>query len=147
MILERLQFPWCFSQTKEKNNRIEKVRNQHLSTKEEIVCFSKVCLTPLCIYERPRLLPTHKLKEIQRSFLLSQKKMQKAKITFIVCSAGASGEASSTLNSERGTAQLPPQKRHWASQHQATIALNCVCEPLCLISIYLVHLLARCVLR
>ncbi|CAD7688752.1 unnamed protein product [Nyctereutes procyonoides] len=33
-----------------------------------------------------------------------------------------------------------------ASQHQATTVLNYVCEHLCFISIYFVHMLARCVL-
>ena len=34
-----------------------------------------------------------------------------------------------------------------ASQHQAAITLNCVCEHLCFISTYFVYLVTRCVLR
>ncbi|CAD7679313.1 unnamed protein product [Nyctereutes procyonoides] len=44
-------------------------------------------------------------------------------------------------------AWLLPRKPHWASQQQTTGALNCVCEHLCFILIYMVHLLARCVLK
>ncbi|CAD7670387.1 unnamed protein product [Nyctereutes procyonoides] len=33
------------------------------------------------------------------------------------------------------------------TQHQAAIALNCICEHLCFISMYFVHPLARCVLK
>ncbi|EPY73163.1 mitochondrial folate transporter/carrier [Camelus ferus] len=42
--------------------------------------------------------------------------------------------------------QLLSWELHSASQHQAAIALNCVCEHLCFIWIYFVHPLARCVL-
>ena len=54
-------------------------------------------------------------------------------------------EAVCTPSSERGTAQLPSWKLHQVSQHQATIALNCVYEHLCSFLIY--YLLARCVWR
>ncbi|CAD7694308.1 unnamed protein product [Nyctereutes procyonoides] len=42
--------------------------------------------------------------------------------------------------------QLFTRGPHSASQHQAAIALKCVCEHLWFTSIYFVHLLARCVL-
>ena len=51
------------------------------------------------------------------------------------------------LSRESSPAQLLLPKLHSAFQHQATRALNCICEHLCFISIYFVHLLARCVLR
>ena len=44
-------------------------------------------------------------------------------------------------------AKLLPWEPHSASQHHVVIALNCVCEHLCFISIYFVRPLARCVLR
>ena len=39
----------------------------------------------------------------------------------------------------------PSSPRNY-TKHQATIALNCVCEHLCFISTYFVHLLASCIL-
>lgn len=41
--------------------------------------------------------------------------------------------------------QTPSQAVHSASQHQATVAMNYVCEYLRFISIDFMHLLARCV--
>ena len=52
-----------------------------------------------------------------------------------------------TPSGESVTAKLLPGEPHSASQHQASIALNCVCEHLCSVSIYFMHPLARCVLR
>ena len=49
-------------------------------------------------------------------------------------------------SSKSGPAELLPQELHSASQHLASIALNCVYEHLGFISIYFVHPLARCVL-
>lgn len=46
--------------------------------------------------------------------------------------------------SESGPTQLLPREPHSAS---SPIALNCICEHLCCILIYVVHLLARCVLK
>ena len=43
------------------------------------------------------------------------------------------------------TTKSSPQDLHLASQHQAFLALNHVCEHLCFISTYFVHLLGRCV--
>lgn len=80
-------------------------------------------------------------KEIQR-FSLLQKKRQKGKI--VVSGRLAGGFAASTGSSERGTARL--LLRNYI-QHQSAVALSCVCEHLCFISIYFVHLLARCALR
>ena len=52
-----------------------------------------------------------------------------------------------TLSSKSGAVDLLSPELHSASQYQATKALNCVCEHLCFISIYVVHLLARSVLK
>ncbi|CAD7693952.1 unnamed protein product [Nyctereutes procyonoides] len=48
---------------------------------------------------------------------------------------------------KRGDPQRLPRELHSASQPQTARALNCVCEHLCLISIYFVHPLAKCILR
>ena len=55
-------------------------------------------------------------------------------------------EAAGNPSSESGTTKLLPQELHSASQHQATIALNCACEHLYFILIYFVYPLASCVL-
>ena len=52
-------------------------------------------------------------------------------------------EAACTQSFESGTAKLLPRELRSASQHQATIALDCVHEHLCFISVYFVHLLVR----
>lgn len=44
-----------------------------------------------------------------------------------------------------GPAKLLHQEPHSASQHPAAVALNCVCEHLGFLSIYVVHPLASCV--
>ena len=56
-------------------------------------------------------------------------------------------EVSRYRGRESGPAKLLPQKLHSASQHQATRALNCVCEHLGFTTTYSVHPLARCVPR
>ena len=53
-------------------------------------------------------------------------------------------EAVHTLSSERGPANSLPGNY---TQHQAAIALHCVCEHLCFNLIYSIHPLAGCVLR
>ncbi|CAD7671529.1 unnamed protein product [Nyctereutes procyonoides] len=55
--------------------------------------------------------------------------------------------AACTPNIESGITKLLLWELHSASQHQAAIALNCVSEHLCSLSIYFVHLLAKCVLN
>lgn len=56
-----------------------------------------------------------------------------------ICFARILTEAAGTLSSESWTHKLLSQKPHSASQRQGAIALICVCEPLCFISIYSVH--------
>ena len=51
------------------------------------------------------------------------------------------------MSSQQEQPHQASPKLHSASQDPAVIALNCVWEHLCLISIYCVHPLARCVLR
>ena len=82
----------------------------------------------------------HKLKEIWRGFLLVQNKVKsKNGIQHLFC-----------MELLRGRGH--PEQWEWHHQalswelhsasHQATIALSCVCENLCFILIYSVHLLA-----
>lgn len=56
-------------------------------------------------------------------------------------------EAVHTMSRESGTIKFLYWEQHWASQRQAARVLNCVYEHLCFISVYSVHLLARCALR
>ena len=65
---------------------------------------------------------------------------------FSICFVASVIEAAHSLSSASGAAKLLPWELHSASQHQAIITLNCIHEHLCLILIYFVHLLARCVL-
>ena len=55
--------------------------------------------------------------------------------------------SSTPQGSGSGPAKLLPQEPNSASQHQAAIALNRVCEHLSFMSICFMHLLARCVLK
>ena len=66
---------------------------------------------------------------------------------FSVCFPASCCRSSEHSCRERGPAKLLPWEPRSASQHQVVIALNCVCEHLCVISIYFVHPLAKCVLR
>ena len=63
------------------------------------------------------------------------------------CCDGAITETEHTLLRGGAWPQALPQGLHSVSQHHTTLVLNCVCEHLCSISIYFVHLLARCVPR
>ena len=53
-------------------------------------------------------------------------KKQEAKVAFSVCSAGGDIEAVGTLSNKSGITKRLPWEINSASQHQATIALNCV---------------------
>lgn len=67
--------------------------------------------------------------------------MKKAKSeNSILCLAGSTPAA-------RVAPQTPSPELHSAAQPQAAVALSRVYEHLCFISIYFMHLLARCVLR
>ena len=56
-------------------------------------------------------------------------------------------EAACTQSSKNSTAQLPHEKLHWAPQHKASRDLNYVCEHLCFVWAYFVHLVVWWVLR
>lgn len=85
-------------------------------------------------------------------FLLTKRNLKKifvfrkngeVKLAFSVCFAMCLLGVC-TIGSD--TTKLVPKELHFASQHLVTIALNCVCEQLCFISISFIHLLARYVL-
>ena len=109
-----------------------------------IACFSRVRLTSFCFYERPTLIPVFD-NNSEEGFCFHEER-QRVKIAFSVGSAAALIEAAHPERREWHS-QAPFREPHLASQHPAAAALNCVCEHLCFISIYSVHLLSRCVLR
>lgn len=87
-----------------------------------------------------------KPKGIIRRFLLLRKKGN-GKIPRSFGFATNCSRRSVHPSSKSGPAKLPPCELHSAYQHQVSIALNCVCEHLCFISVYFVHPLARCIVR
>ena len=85
------------------------------------------------------------LKEICRGFLfLWGKQRQKA---FNIRFAASYCRSSTHSSSKNGPATQLPWELYSASQHQAVIALKCVCEHLRFILIYTMHPLERYVLR
>ena len=85
-------------------------------------------------------------RNLKRTFYFN-KKGKKWKWHSVFASQQAFIEAAHTQSCRNGTTQLLLWKIYSASQHQAAIALNCVCEHLCFISVYFVYLLVRCVLE
>ena len=71
-----------------------------------------------------------------------KKKRWKAKTKLTVFQPDVT-EAARIQSSGSGTTKLLPWELHSASQHQDTIALNCVCELLCFNSAYFVPPLIR----
>ena len=69
------------------------------------------------------------------------KKGEKRKV-FSVCFAGSHYRGSTQPQAVRAVPPAPPPELLSATQHQATTALNCVCEHLCFTSTD-VHPLAR----
>ena len=107
---------------------------------------SKVCCAPFHFGQKPASVPVLANQKNSEDFCFYKKRL-KEKITFSVHFAAIHLEAGCTtpLHPQQGRASS--RKPHAESLHQSTTALNCVCEPLCFILIYFVHLLARCVLR
>lgn len=102
---------------------------------------SKACFTSLYFYERPVFSNLKKSKEYFHSY---EKKKWKFKVAVSVNHYRGSAH---TQSGERGSTKLLLRELHSSSQHPTSIALNCVSQPLCFISIYFMHSLARCVLR
>lgn len=93
-----------------------------------ILCFFKVCFMPLSFTEdlHQYLLPTSK-RNLKKWFAFTEKKKKnaiKAKTASSICFAASVLEAAHTLGNP---AKLLLQEPHSASQHQITIALNCIC--------------------
>lgn len=83
-----------------------------------------------------------------KRFLLAWKRGEKQNQCSVSVWQGALWQAVHTPRSgESSPTKLLPWDLHSAHQHQAGIALRCVCEHLCFISIYSTHPLARWVLR
>ena len=109
-----------------------------------IPCFLKICFMSLCdFYRRAILLIT--TRNLERIFTF-MRKAEKLKVSSI-CFVASWREVGIIMSRQSGTAKILSQELHQASQHQATIALNCVCEQLCFIPTYFVHPLTRCVLE
>lgn len=87
---------------------------------------------------------------MRRRFLLSQNKKVKGvnSIENLFCSQPLRKQsASGAWSRDSGPTKLLPRQLHSTCQHQATRALNYVCERPCFILIYFVHPWARCLLR
>jgi len=116
-----------------------------MSNTTSTTSFSEVLIIPLCFFERPTLVLVFANQKKSKEDVCFMKKSKKQKS----CSVLVYSEtlrSQHTPDSTCGAAQLLPRELHSASQGQATIVLNCVCEHLCFISIYFVRPLARCVL-
>lgn len=77
-------------------------------------------------------------------FLLLRKKAKSERVQLVL--HWAVTEAVCTPAARSGPTKFLPQEPHSASQHQATRALNCVCEHQCCVLTYFVHSLVRHVL-
>ena len=117
-----------------------------------IPCFSKVWFKPLHFYKRPILVPVfannnNNKKNPKRIFNFYKKKKKKKWKQHSVCFQQLLMEASSSSEQWVWPGKLLSWELHSASQQQVARALNDVHEHLCFLSIYLVHLLARGLLR
>lgn len=102
----------------------------------------------LHFYERPTSVCVFVNWQKSKEEFFFYKRRRKMQTAFGICFAVSLLE----MQHSPWTARVAPFKLltrelHLASQHQTATALNCVCEHLCFILIYFVHLLARCVLR
>ena len=73
------------------------------------------------LYQYPFLLTGRSPKRI---FTFKEKVKSESSIQCLFCTESLQRQC--TLRAETGTAKLPPQKLHSASQHQAAMALNCL---------------------
>ena len=104
----------------------------------------KIHFRPLCFYETYTLVPVYTSQNrIQRGFSLLQKKKKKKwrqnSTQRLFCSKSLSRQHTAWAARGASPSSIPPEL-HSASQYQTTIALNCVCEHLCFISVYTVHI-------
>lgn len=108
-------------------------------------CCSNVHVMSLRFYERPLLVSICANRKESKFLLLRKKGNGKIPLSFGF--ATSCYRCSVHPSSKSGPAKLLPCELHSAYQHQVSIALNCVCEHLCFISVYFVHPLARCIVR
>lgn len=102
-------------------------------------CFSEVGFTTL-LYKRTTLVPDFpNRRNSEKNFYLYNKR-PRVKTAFCFCFSGSSLEAGGTPQWE-WSCELFPQELHSAS---SPTDLNCIYEHLCVNSIYVVQLLARC---
>lgn len=98
-------------------------------------------------HKRPASVPVFtNQNKLEKDFRFYYKR-RKVKIVLGVDFAGSCYRGSTFPTVEVTKPSSFPQELQTAAQHQAAIVLNCVYEHLCFLSVYFVHLLARCNLR
>jgi len=107
-----------------------------------ILHFLKFCIMPFCFYERPTSVTVFaNWKKYEEDFSFYEKRWNVI-IVINICFA-----ASCYRGSQSGPSNLLPWEPQWASQPPATRVQSSAQRHTYFISIYFVHLLARCVLR
>ena len=103
----------------------------------------KVHFRSLCFYETSTLVPVYtnqnKSKEDFHLYKKKKKKWRQNSTQRLFCSKSLSRQHTAWAARGAAPSSIPPEL-HSASQYQTTIALNCVCEHLCFISVYTVHI-------
>ena len=98
----------------------------------DIPCFSKVCFPPLCVYRRPTLVPVFANQEESKGgFHFYKTSKQQKQHSAIVLQPAVEASGHPEQSSQSGLVKLLPRELLSASQHQAAIAFNRVCEHLC----------------
>ena len=108
-----------------------------------LLLFRKVCFTPLHFTKDLVSTCFHLTERNPKRTFTFMKIGEKQKQHSAFVLQQALTEAANTPSSENDTAKLLPYQLHSVPEHQNAIALNGVCEHLCLISVYLVCSLAR----
>ena len=101
----------------------------------------KVHFRPLCFYETSTLVPvyTNQNKSKKDFHFYKKKKWRQNSTQRLFCSKSLSSQHTAWAARGAAPSSIRPEL-HSASQYQTTIALNCVCEHLCFISVYTVHI-------
>lgn len=116
-------------------------------SKYRYFCFSKVHFTSLWFYRRPTLaIFVFAIQKKSKKYFCFHRKRWKAKTALSSCCEQAVIEAVCIPGQQEWPHQAPSWEPHSVSASSA-IALSCVCQHLYFISIYIVHLLVKCVLR
>jgi len=111
--------------------------------------FRKALVKPLHFYKRPTLIPVFANWKIQKGFsLLLKKKIEKQKYhSVFVLQRAICYQRQHTRKQQAWPRQPPSLQTTLSLSASSSHILNCVCEHLCSMSIYSVHLLASCILR